>query len=146
MPMPDGGKEESIAYRLAGLLRTDTTLAGTLAATGRVFEALRVSLSTVLGGSGYAMLLSRSLVLSRREYPWLGAITADRNGSLVERLGAADGQTPAQLADGFAGLLTRFASLLSVFIGADLCDVLLGTVWHNLQNNGASESSGVDDL
>ncbi|MBC8142365.1 MAG: hypothetical protein H7Y38_13095 [Armatimonadetes bacterium] len=127
--------------RITALLDAPGTGKTTPQIAEAVFEAMRVRLSAVMGGSGYATLLRRCFVLACRDFPWLAEIKPDVNGSLLGRL---DDPTPGlhrdESARGFAAVLTQFATLLSTFIGQDLGDRLLGTVWLDLQDN--TEQSG----
>ncbi len=108
----------------------------------RVFEVLRVRLSLMLGAGGFATLLARTLALARTEFPWLAGVAADKNGSLTGRLGVAvQEQSPPEAVRGVAELLTRFATLLATFIGADLTNQLLEAVWQDLESGGGNESS-----
>lgn len=102
-------------------------------AAERVFEAVRSQLSVVLGASGYATLLARALSLARAEFAWLSILSVDKNGSLTGVLGAASPEKDnMDTGRGFGEVLLRFAGLLETFIGDDLTNRLLETVWQDL--------------
>lgn len=139
-----------VAQELIGLLYANETQRSQQEITEiaeRVFEALRVRLSSVLGAGGYSTLLTRSLALTRTEFSWLADVTTDKNGSLIGRLGVtAPEQDPAEAAHGFAALLTTFAALLTTFIGADLTNRLLQVAWQDLQEGDKNETRGKKTL
>ncbi len=125
-----------VVQDLIRLLRDAETPADVAFNAERVFESLRRHLSSVLGTSGYATLLARSLALTRNEHPGLAGLTTDKNGSLQGQFTElSEGRDPADAARGFAALLRRFAMLLTTFIGEDLTNRLLEAVWQNLENN-----------
>lgn len=106
----------------------------------RVFEALRVRLSSVLGAGGYATLLARTLALTRAGFPWLAGVAADKSGSLAGRFGTAVQElSPEEAARGFAELLTRFGTLLVIFIGTDITNRLLWDAWQDLDSGDRNE-------
>ncbi len=151
MPMTESGDTKvPVAQKLILLLSPDEAPQYsrdiTLVAE-RVFEALRLRLSSVLGVAGYSTLLARSFVLTRDAYPWLAQIGADKTGSLLGRLEATmQEQDFAEAARGVAAVLTRFTTLLITFIGADLTNRLLETVWQDLETGNADERPGENNL
>ena len=135
MPTTDDGDANiSALHNLSRFLHTHLTPE----TAERVFEALRIRLSAILGANGYAMLLTRCITLSRRNFPALATVTPDATGSVTGRLAAT--------ADAYAAILTQFATLLVAFIGADLCDNLLQAVWQDIQNNSAADISREQEL
>ncbi|MBC8138584.1 MAG: hypothetical protein H8F28_22115 [Fibrella sp.] len=138
--MTESGESElPVAQNLIRLLHIDETSENSSDASQtaeRVFEAMRVRLSTVLGAGGYSTLLARSLALTRPKFPWLVDVVSDKHGSLVGRLGVVS-QTapPSEIVRGFTALFTRFGALMTTFVGADLTNRLLESVWQDLEEN-----------
>ncbi|MBC7807382.1 MAG: hypothetical protein H7145_14680 [Akkermansiaceae bacterium] len=145
-----GGSDVPAAQNLIRLLYADETQETDQEVTNgaeRVFEALRVRLSAVLGTGGYATLLARALALTRAEFSWMADITVDKNGSLAGRVAvAAQEQAAVEVVRSFTGLLSRFAALLVTFIGADLTNRLLDAVWQDLETRVVTDTPGVKDL
>ena len=112
-------------------------------AAERVFEAMRIRLSSVLGAGGYSTLLARSLTLSRPAFPWLAGFVPDRLGSVAGRIEAISlEQPPFDVTSGLVSVLTHFTELLKTFIGKDLSDRLLTTVLMDFGGNAAVENRG----
>lgn len=145
MPTTESGDSPTPALkRLTYLLSSSDTEESRLVATERVFESLRVRLSTIMGASGYATLLARSITLTRREHPSLSAVSPDAYGSLIGRVGAITEQNAIAVTDAFVAVLARFDALLQLFIGTGLSEQLLMTVWQDLQDNEPNGNDGVD--
>ncbi len=143
MPTAESGDANAPALQsLTHLLTMNDTPENTLSVSERVFEALRVRLSSLLGASGYAALLARSIAVTRRDHSVLASVTADRNGSLVGRFDTLAESNRAAMTDAFATVLTQFVALLDVFIGAGLSERLISAVWQDLQSNVSNDTDG----
>ena len=102
-----------------------------------VDEKLRSHLATLMGNVGFYALLSRALVLTNAEVPWLRAVHVKADGSL-EGLGELDAQVdPKEIFEGRVILLAQLLGLLVAFIGENLTLRLVREVWPKLS---------VDDL
>ncbi len=145
-----GEPEATVAQNLIRLLGTEDASDNAHDATQaaeRVFEAMRIRLSLVLGAGGFSTLLARSLTLSRPAFPWLTQIVPDKFGSVAGRLEAVSReQIASEVTSGFASVLTRFTDLLTTFIGADLTDRLLTAVFNDLEDGAAYRMRGDNNL
>ena len=138
--------EASVTQKLIRLLDPDETpldSLDTVRIAERVFEAMRVRLSLVLGNAGYSTLLARAIELARPAFPWIAEVSPDRTGSLSGRLKAAvHEKDPAEAARAFAAVVARFTGLLTTFIGMDLTNRLLESVWQEWEAGNADERPG----
>ena len=100
-----------------------------------VDEKLRPHLATLMGNIGFCALLSRALVLTNAEGPWLRAVHVKADGSL-EGLGELDAQVdPKESFEGTVVLLAQLLGLLVAFIGENLTLRLVREVWPKLSLN-----------
>ena len=107
-----------------------------------VAEKLRSHLVTFLGNVGFRALLSRALVLTNAEIPWLRAVHVKADGSL-EGLDKLEAQIDSEeMAAGKVVLLAQFLGLLEAFIGEHLTLQLVCEVWPQLAFNGVDCSKG----
>jgi hypothetical protein len=113
------------------------------AATAQVYDQAAQELSPLIGEHGVNALADRSLLLIRREFPWLTAkneITAEASPIAQLLLDLERQAPPAALAAG-AALIATFTGLLSTFLGARLTKHLLGQAWQGALTDDAIESS-----
>ena len=118
--------EYLVAFEAASL---DIAESDTLA-TCRVCEKLRRPLVTLTGTAGFASLLSRSLVLAKRQAPALGTVQVRSDGTLEGLVAEAAEANPVLV----ASLLT----LLMTFIGETLTLRLLNDIWPDLLSTDQS--------
>ncbi|MBC7809221.1 MAG: hypothetical protein H7145_24060 [Akkermansiaceae bacterium] len=84
------------------------------------FETLRLSLSKTIGAIEFQMLLSRALVLAKREIPWLQAVRVRKDSSLEGLVEAGQLQTKDMATQGCVILLSHVLTLLMIFVGEGL--------------------------
>jgi hypothetical protein len=105
-------------------------------------EKLRPQLATLMGNVGFHALLSRALVLTNAEVPWLRAVHIKADGSL-EGLDNLDAQVdPEKLFEGTVVLLAQLLGLLVAFIGETLTLRLVREVWPKLSLNDLDYGQG----
>lgn len=93
---------------------------GDAAAGPRVCQALVEFLSGFVGASGARALFRRSLVLARRERPWLAEPAPPGDEGPWERLGASlEAHGPAA-AEASVALVSTLIRLFATFVGTDL--------------------------
>jgi hypothetical protein len=107
-----------------------------------VDERLRPHLVTLMGSLGFRALLSRALVLTNTEVPWLRAVHVKTDGSLegLNELKAHVG--PEDFFKGSVVLLAQFLELLVTLIGEDLTLRLVGEIWPTLSLNNLGFGEG----
>lgn len=94
-------------------------------------------LSRLLGETGVAMLLERSIVLASAEYPWLAAA---RSRPIETISTAMESQTPEHATAAFVSVLTTFVGLLERLIGEGLVQRLLDEIWPGVFLRDAKET------
>jgi hypothetical protein len=94
-----------------------------------VCEKLRPHLATFMGAVGFQALLSRALVLTNAEVPWLRSVHVRADGSFegLDELGTQ--VDPKEIFEGCVVLLAQLLGLLVAFIGEDLTLHLTREVW-----------------
>jgi len=97
--------------------------------TLRVCEKLRTTLASMTGHSGFRALLSRALVLTEAEVPWLRTVRPDAHGSLDGLHEIQEQVHPNEIAAGGLVLIAELLGLLVAFIGEGLTLQLLREVW-----------------
>jgi hypothetical protein len=90
----------------------------------RIIAKLQTSLGMRVGRAGFEVVLSRSLVLARRESPLLEKVTAA--GSSLVGFSADDRDSAEREA---VALLSHFIELVAVLMGEDLAVRLVHDVW-----------------
>jgi hypothetical protein len=108
------------------------------AATLRVYEKLRQSLSEFVGVDGFQSLAFRALTQAKSEAPGLWAVRLAADGSL-QGLGEFEpqagefepqlGSQKDQTSEGGAALISRLLGLLQIFLGETLTLSLLRNAW-----------------
>ena len=130
--------ERLIAYETRGNKFSETK-------TPAIFlidEKLRPHLATLMGKVGFRALLSRALVLTNAEVPWLRALHVNADGSL-EGLDELDAQVdPKEIFEGRVVLLAQLLGLLVAFIGENLTLRLVREVWPKLSFNDVDFGKG----
>ena len=130
--------ERLIAYETRGNKSSETK-------TPAIFlidEKLRPHLATLMGKVGFRALLSRALVLTNAEVPWLRALHVNADGSL-EGLDELDAQIdPKEIFEGRVVLLAQLLGLLVAFIGENLTLRLVREVWPKLSLNDLDFGKG----
>jgi len=97
----------------------------------RVCQALHTRLAPLVSTAGFNALIGRAVKLAAREYPFLAAtsvITAP-NCSIDGLRQAAEGRSPAEVADALVAILANFIWLLVIFIGENLGLRKVHEVW-----------------
>ena len=139
-----------LAHRLLACeaAKGDTFKSGDTA-TVRVYEKLRLSLSSFAGAAGFQSLASRALVLAKSEVPALSSAQVATNGSLqgLGRLEAQivldkdrPGKNPAD--DGEIILIARLLGLLLTLLGEALTLSLLRNAWPGADFDDRSSGNG----
>ncbi|MDB4930177.1 MAG: hypothetical protein JWM10_2661 [Myxococcaceae bacterium] len=119
-PRPDAHPMSNAEYAEAASRLLDVGLEG--AATARVCQDLVEFLSHFIGDSGSGALFERSLLLTRREHPWLAA---PGEAPVWARLGASlDDHAPAAYAAAHA-LVATYIRLFATFVGTSLAFEIL---------------------
>jgi hypothetical protein len=97
----------------------------------RATDKLRPHLATMMGDGGFRALLSRAIVLSDAEAPWLRSARLQPDGALegLEELQAQ--MDKEQFLEGNIVLLAQLLGLLEAFLGPKLTFGLVGEVWPN---------------
>jgi hypothetical protein len=112
------------------------------AAAAHVYDQAAQALIPLIGEHGVNALADRSLILIRREFPWLTAneeITPEVS-PLAQVLHDLQGQAPAVALAAGAALIATFSDLLSTCVGASLTKHLLSRAWRGALSDGAVES------
>jgi hypothetical protein len=111
-------------------LAVDHSAEALAATVTRVYEALLGQVVKLLGETGAHALLSRSVRLTRTEFPWLAAAAQGPEERLLSRIGLAlAGQPPQVGAEAAAAALAALIELLATFIGEGLTARLLEDAW-----------------
>ena len=96
----------------------------------RACEKLRVPLTRLAGAAGFSSLLSRALVLAKRQAPSLEGLRVEADGSLA---GFTEGQRDSGAAEaaryGGVVLVAELLGLLVTFIGQPLTLSLVREAW-----------------
>src|SRR5674476_577850 len=130
--------ERLIAYETRGNKSSETKTP----AAFLIDEKLRPHLATLMGKVGFRALLSRALVLTNAEVPWLRALHVNADGSL-EGLDELDAQVdPKEIFEGRVVLLSQLLGLLVAFIGENLTLRLVREVWPKLSFNDLDFGKG----
>lgn len=127
-----------IAYEMNGNNSSDTKIP----AACRAGEKLRPHLATLMGNIGFRALVSRALVLTNVDVPWLRAVHVKTDGSFegIEELGAQI--DPNEFFEGCVGLLAHLLGLLVAFIGEELTLRLVREAWPELSPNDLDFGKG----
>jgi len=113
---------EEAARRLLATSQDGAAVEATAAA--RVCQDLVAFLSRFIGESGARALFHRSLVLARRDHPWLAEPTP-RDESVWPRLSASMEAHGSEASDASIALLATFIHLLATFVGTHLAFQIL---------------------
>ncbi len=97
-----------------------------------VVKKLQPHLATLMGTTGFRVLLTRALTLAAGEVPWLSRVEVHADGTLAhfEKLPAAS--CDDEIAEGSVVLIARLLGLLVSFIGEILTLQLVREVWPEL--------------
>jgi len=100
---------------------------------GRVLDALRSPLGTLVGVQGGRVLFARALALARAKIPSLSALTVQPDGSFsgLGELNSGD------VSEAGVVLTAQLLELLATFIGKELVLRILRGVWPDLFVPGA---------
>jgi len=101
-------------------------------AAERAFDGLQRRLAKVVGGEGFRAMLVRSIVMARREFPWLGVVQAATDGTFTGLRAVALEHEGVEIEAGFVCLLAHLLELLTSLIGGELTGRLLHDVWPEL--------------
>ena len=130
--------ERLIAYETRGNKSSETKTSSPFL----VGEKLRPQLATLMGSVGFRALLSRALMLTNAEVPWLRSVHVKADGSL-EGLDELDAQVdPKEIFEGRVVLLAQLLGLLVAFIGESLTLRLVREVWPKLSINDLNYGTG----
>jgi len=117
--------ERLIVYETKGNKSSETKTAVVFL----VGEKLGPHLATFMGNVGFSALLSRALVLTNAEVPWLRAVHVKADGSLEGLDGLGAQVNPAEIFEGRVVLLAQLLGLLVAFIGEKLTLSLVHQIW-----------------
>jgi hypothetical protein len=101
---------------------------GIAIAARRLCERLADQLSPIVGTAGIEAICSRSLHLTRRQFPSLAPIE-QKNGSFAHLEASLRGLEPEAAIDASVAVLVTACGLLDVFIGESLTTLLLRGAW-----------------
>jgi hypothetical protein len=122
-------KIREFAQRLIDHETRSNSSATKTAAACVVCDKLRPHLATLMGTSGFRVLLSRAMALSNAEASWLRAVRIKTDGSLEGFDEPAAQVDPEEFAEGIVVLVTQLLGLLVAFIGENLTVHLVREVW-----------------
>lgn len=106
-------------------------------ATLGIVEKLRPQLEDLMGETGFRALLMNAYAYSKDEFPWLGEVRLNPDGSF-EGFAPSSAEIDAkELSRGGAAVLAWFLGLLMASIGELLTIELVLEVWPELSLNGA---------
>ena len=94
----------------------------------RVCDKLRLTLTPLVGGDGFATFLQRGIVLARAEVPSLGRVWLKPDGS-IEGLEALAAKEPDGGAEAAIALTAQILALLVEFIGQPMTLRLVRKSW-----------------
>ena len=120
--------------------RSPAALAEGLEASCRLLHA---RLDPLIGAGGFRALLSRSLHLAAKEFPWLDAVRVERHPActLTGLREAAKGPDAAAVGEAFSLVLANVIWLLVTFIGEDIALGLVREVWPEMETGAAVSTS-----
>jgi hypothetical protein len=117
-----------VAHEAKGIKRPNAGLPPVF----HVCEKLRPHLATLMGNGGFRAVLSRALVVTSAELPWLGALQVNADGAL-EGWDKPEAQVPPkELMESGVVLVAQLLGLLAAFIGENLTLHLVRDVWPKL--------------
>jgi hypothetical protein len=120
--------ERLIAYETKGNKSSGTTTP----AAFPVCEKLRPHLATLMGNTGFRVLLSRALARAEADVPSLRAMQVKADGSLAGLDKLEVQADPEELARGSVVLVAQLLGLLVAFIGENLMLRIVCDVWPKL--------------
>jgi len=133
----------NLAERLIAYERTQNKITKTKTPPEiSVFDRLRPQLATLMGNAGFRAILTRALVLSHEEVPWLRAMHVIADGTLVHVDERQAHGNRRKIAAGNVVLLAQLLGLLAVFIGDDLTLHLVRETWPKLPLNTLYHGKG----
>lgn len=97
-----------------------------------VCARLRPHLATLMGSTGFRVLLTRALAMVQAKNLWLRTLQVDDDGLLADLSEAAGLAGAAAIADGSVTLIAQLLTLLVAFIGEALTLQLIRDVWPSL--------------
>ena len=112
------------------------------AAAAHVYDQAAQELIPLIGEHGVNALAERSLLLIRREFPWLTAkeeMTPEVS-PLAQVVRDLEGQASGVALSAGIALIVTFRELLSACVGVPLTNHLLRQAWHGALSDGAVES------
>lgn len=136
IPNPETQK---LAERLVSYEAGKNSSAGEIPLDFLVIEKLRRPLIALVGVAGFSSLVSRTLVLARKEAPGLSAVQVKPDGSLEGLKEVDQGQAMAR-----AMLIAQLLGLLVTFIGESLMMKIVGDAWPDLPAEDTVEKSNDD--
>jgi hypothetical protein len=123
--------ERLIAYEIRG----NNSVGTKIPAAFPVFEKLRPPLATLMGNTGFRMLLARALARAEAEVPALRTVQVEADGSLTG-LNELEAQVdPQEMAEGSVVLVAQLLGLLVAFIGENLMLRIVHDAWPILTLN-----------
>jgi hypothetical protein len=120
--------ERLIAYETTGNKSSGTNTP----AAFPVCEKLHPHLASLMGNTGFRVLLARALVLAQAEHPPLRTVQVKADGALAEVDNIEARVDAKALAEGSIVLVAQLLGLLVAFIGENLTLGLVREVWPNL--------------
>ena len=112
--------------------RANRSSGATLPAAFYVCGKLRPHLANLMGGTGFAALLSRVLAVASADVPWLRGLQVKADGTLDGWAEIEAQVDPEMGAEGSVVLVAQLLALLAAFIGENLVLRMLHDVWPEL--------------
>lgn len=129
------------------LIDHETTRLGTAGATTPasfpVCAKLRPHLATLMGSTGFRVLLSRALQLSRETVSWLRFVMVNPEGTVEMIVGTQPPEDLQVMENGSVELVARLLALLAAFIGEALTLRIVQDAWPKLPPAGRASDKGL---
>lgn len=118
------------------------TSASEMEKAARACEKLRISLTKLVGASGFSVLLARSVALALKKDPSLLPLHVEMDGSLTGVNEVRRGLNGSHVAhQGGAIVLAELLGLLVSFIGESLTLTLVREAWPNVSTDPTAADS-----
>jgi len=99
-----------------------------------IVRNLHPHLRLLMGNTGFCALLSRALVLTKKEFPWLRDVEVGADGLLENFDQASTKISPSVVTEGSVALIAHLLGLLVSFIGGNLTLQLIQNIWPDLSH------------
>ena len=95
----------------------------------RVCEKLHLHLVTLVGKAGYHALMTRTLALLQRDYPWAKNFRIQTDGSILPEISAGTHTQVDSMMNEAVAIPAQLLTLLAIFIGEHLTLNLALEIW-----------------